>query len=75
MSFLADIHRGSGAEMLHVGDGEADLVLTSPPYYPAKIEEVLRKPVKEQNQISLVCQAVEEFQKNDGTREVGPHES
>lgn len=64
MSFLADIHHGGGAEMNHIGDEEAALVLTGPPYYPAAIEEILRKPVKEQHDIPTVCQAVEEFQKS-----------
>ena len=64
MSFLADIHQGSGAEMHHIADGEAALVLTSPPYYPAKIEESLRKPVKDQCEITSVCIAVEDFQKS-----------
>lgn len=64
MSFLADIHQGSGAEMHHIADGEAAFVLTSPPYYPSTIEDLLRKPVKEQDKISTICQAVEEFHKS-----------
>jgi site-specific DNA-methyltransferase (adenine-specific) len=64
MSFLADIHHGCGAEMNHIANGEAALVLTSPPYYPATIEMVLRMPVKEQNKIPSVCRAVEEFQES-----------
>ena len=64
MSFLADIHYGNGAEMLHIADGEAALVITSPPYYPGTIEDVLRKPVKEQDDIPTVCRVVEEFQES-----------
>jgi site-specific DNA-methyltransferase (adenine-specific) len=64
MSFLADIYEGDGSNMRHVGDGEADLVLTSPPYYPDSIEETLRLPVGKQTAVESVEQAVFSFQRS-----------
>jgi modification methylase len=52
---------GNGADMRIVQDGEADLVLTSPPYFSEEIEILLKKPIKEQQQAKLVQQNLIQF--------------
>jgi DNA modification methylase len=64
MSFLAEIYTGDGSNMRHVGDGEADLILTSPPYYPDFIEETLRLPVGKQTAVESVEEAIFSFQRS-----------
>jgi len=64
MSFLAEIYEGDGSNMRHVGDGEADLILTSPPYYPDSIEETLRLPLGKQTAVEIVEEAVFSFQRS-----------
>lgn len=45
---------GDGARMDIVRNDEADLVLTSPPYFSAEIEALLKKPVREQREVGRV---------------------
>ena len=45
---------GDGSNMSIIRNGEADLVLTSPPYFPEKIAALLEKPVEEQTELSAV---------------------
>lgn len=52
------VYHGDGATMWQLADGEADLVLTSPPYYPAEIEALLRAPVTRQHRVDVVDEAV-----------------
>jgi DNA modification methylase len=52
---------GDGSNMSIVRNREADLVLTSPPYYPNEIEALLEKPIKEQSEIATVRSAVTSF--------------
>jgi DNA modification methylase len=49
---------GDSSNMSIVRNHEADLVLTSPPYYPAEIEDLLEKPLKEQKDLHAVRSAV-----------------
>ena len=51
-------HHGDGAAMWQLHDREADLVVTSPPYYPAEIEALLRTPVMRQQRVDEVDEAV-----------------
>jgi len=49
-----EVHHGSGAAMRHLDDASVDLVLTSPPYYPAALETLLRAPLDEQTRVDEV---------------------
>lgn len=51
-------HHGNGASMWHLEDGMADLVVTSPPYYPDDLEAELRRPILEQTNVDEVESAV-----------------
>ena len=64
MSFLAEVMTGDSSSMPHIADGEAPLVLTSPPYFPMPLEPVLSEPAARQNQCDLVAREVETFQKS-----------
>lgn len=52
---------GNGAEMREIEDGEADLVLTGPPYFTPQTEELLRKPRTQQTDPLTVRGQVVEF--------------
>lgn len=52
---------GNGAEMLEIGDDEADLVLTGPPYFTPETEELLRRPRTQQIEPLAVRGQVVEF--------------
>lgn len=45
---------GNGTRMDDVADEEAELVLTSPPYFSPSTEPLLRQPVREQDQLERV---------------------
>lgn len=55
------LHHGSGAAMWQLADGAADLVLTSPPYYPPTLEAVLRRPLSRQVDIDAVERSITEL--------------
>jgi DNA modification methylase len=42
------VYHRTGAQMLEIADDSADLVLTSPPYFNAATEALLRAPLREQ---------------------------
>lgn len=52
---------GEGSKMGIVRNEEADLVLTSPPYFPVEISELLEKPWAEQTELPAVRSAVTSF--------------
>ena len=52
---------GDGAHMSLVADGEADLVVTSPPYFSPQTEQLLRAPRKAQTELETVRREVVEF--------------
>ena len=52
---------GDGAHMSLVADGEADLIVTSPPYFSAQTERLLRAPRKAQTELETVRREVVEF--------------
>lgn len=52
---------GDGAHMDVLRNGEADLVLTSPPYFSAETEALLKKPVREQREVGRVRREIEAF--------------
>jgi len=62
MSFMAEIMTGDSSTMPHIADGEAPLVLTSPPYFPVSLDAVLSEPVARQTKCDLVAEEVESFQ-------------
>lgn len=49
---------GNGARMDALADGEADLVITSPPYYPPELEPLLRAPRRQQHELEWVRSTV-----------------
>jgi len=64
MSFMAEVITGDSSSMPHVADGEAPLVLTSPPYFPVSLDPVLSEPIARQTKCDLVAEEVESFQKS-----------
>lgn len=50
----AAVHLGDGASMHQLADGDADLVLTSPPYFPSTLEPALRRPFRAQHDVDAV---------------------
>jgi len=52
---------GDGSNMGIVRNHEADLVLTSPPYFPGEIADLLEKPLDEQTELPEVRSAVTAF--------------
>ncbi len=56
-----EVHHGSGAAMRHLADASIDLVLTSPPYYPAALETLLRAPLDEQTRVDEVDVGIAEL--------------
>lgn len=52
---------GDGADMALVGTGEADLVLTSPPYFSEATEALLRRPRSLQDDVERVRQEVADY--------------
>jgi site-specific DNA-methyltransferase (adenine-specific) len=64
MSFLADVMTGDSRSMPHVADGEAQLVLTSPPYFPVPLDPVLSEPVARQTRQNFVAREIGAFQKS-----------
>ena len=52
---------GDGAHMALIADGEADLVVTSPPYFSPQTEQLLRAPRKAQTELERVRREVVEF--------------
>ena len=57
----AAVFHGNGAEMRNIADGDAALVFTGPPYYPASVEERLREPVSRQTHLGEVARDVVAF--------------
>lgn len=64
MSFLADVMTGDSRSMPHIADGEAQLVLTGPPYFPVSLNQILSEPVARQAQQDLVAGEISAFQKS-----------
>ncbi len=52
------VHHGNGAQMGEVADGEADVVFTGPPYWPADVEPLLARPLREQSDFAGVSHRV-----------------
>jgi DNA modification methylase len=52
---------GDGADLAIVGTGEADLIVTSPPYFADATEALLRRPVAEQTEPDRVRREVAAF--------------
>jgi DNA modification methylase len=46
--------QGSAAKMRFVGDAVVDLIVTSPPYFPDDVEDLLKKPKAEHDQFEHV---------------------
>ncbi len=57
----ATVYEGSGANMDMIGDGEVDLVLTSPPYFSQDTEELLKQPVSRQIHLDKVQKGITGF--------------
>jgi modification methylase len=57
----AELVQGDGADMRLVSDAEAALVLTSPPYFSAPTEALLRAPRREQTELESVREQVVRF--------------
>ena len=57
----AEIMWGDAAAMRLVGNNEADLVLTSPPYFSTETESVLTLPLRQQTDINQVRNEVTSF--------------
>lgn len=53
--------QGSAAKMRFVRDAEVDLIVTSPPYFPEDVEELLKKPKAEHDQFEHVEERITEF--------------
>ena len=53
--------QGDAADMRLLGDGEADLVVTSPPYFSHEDESLLAVPVKEQREFDRLQAGVTRF--------------
>jgi modification methylase len=53
--------QGDGANMAEVRDGEAALVLTSPPYFDTETEALLRAPRRQQTELETVREQVVRF--------------
>src|SRR5437764_8398378 len=52
---------GDAADLAIVGTGEADLIVTSPPYFSAATEELLRRPVAAQDDVERVTDEIVSF--------------
>lgn len=55
------IIQGSSAQMRYIKDAEIDLVVTSPPYFPDDVEELLIKPKAQQKEYEYVLERITEF--------------
>lgn len=55
------IIQGNGADMRVLRDDEADLIMTSPPYFSTETELLLKKPRREQTQVELVQRQLIQF--------------
>jgi len=53
--------QGSSANMRFVRDAEVDLIVTGPPYFPADVEQLLKKPKVEQVHFEHVEERITEF--------------
>ncbi len=53
--------QGNSASMRFVKDAEVDLIVTSPPYFPEDVEQLLAKPRVEQNEFEHVEARITEF--------------
>jgi modification methylase len=45
----ATVHHGNGARMREIADGQAAVVFTGPPYFPADLEPLLARPRSQQS--------------------------
>lgn len=52
---------GTGARMDALDDGSVDLIVTSPPYFPAELEPLLRAPRRDQTRVDEVRSGVVRF--------------
>ena len=59
--FLPTLIQGDGADMQLVPDGEATLVLTSPPYFASETETLLKAPRRDQIELEAVREQVVRF--------------
>jgi DNA modification methylase len=57
----AYVCEGNSAQMTLIGDGEADLVYTSPPYFSDETEQHLRVPLRQQRDYEKVSREITEF--------------
>jgi modification methylase len=53
--------QGSSANMRFVKDTEIDLIVTSPPYFPEEVEQLLKKPKSEQKNFEHVESRITEY--------------
>ena len=60
-SITGQLIYGDGAHMALVADREADLIVTSPPYFSTQTEQLLREPRKAQTELETVRREVVEF--------------
>lgn len=52
---------GTGARMDALDDGTVDLIITSPPYFPAELETLLRTPRRGQHDLGRVRETIVRF--------------
>jgi DNA modification methylase len=57
----ASVYEGTAANMSMIGDGEVDLVLSSPPYFSKDTEELLKQPVSKQLHLDQVQNEITSF--------------
>lgn len=61
LSYLAMLFEGSSASMFQVANGEAHMVLTSPPYFDNATDTLLRQPLRAQIDVDQVWRELTAF--------------